>query len=84
MTPSRSRRAPSLMGNTDEYSLWDAACVLGSLSSADHRRFGAHLNSCRSCRESVNELSAMPALLAQLDRRDVAAIDEGGWNATTR
>jgi anti-sigma factor RsiW len=61
----------------DEYARWDAAYVLGSLSGADRHEFEAHLSSCPSCRESVAELSGMPALLAQLDRDDVAAIDDG-------
>src|SRR5262249_12714758 len=31
---------------------------------------------CRECREAVAELSGVPALLSQLDREDVAAINE--------
>jgi anti-sigma factor RsiW len=77
MTPSRSPRALSLVGVSDEYAMWDAAYLLGSLSSADRREFEAHLGSCPSCREFVSELSGMPALLAQLTRDDVAAIDDG-------
>lgn len=81
MTPSRSPRALSLVGVSDEYALWDAAYVLGSLSSADRREFEAHLSSCAPCRESVSELSGMPSLLAKMTRDDVAAIDEGGSGA---
>jgi hypothetical protein len=55
----------------------DAAYMLGSLSSADRREFETHLSSCASCRESVSELSGMPTLLAQLDRDDGAAINDG-------
>ncbi|MCV7260582.1 zf-HC2 domain-containing protein [Mycobacterium shimoidei] len=58
------------------YAMWDAAYVLGSLSSADRREFEAHMANCPACRESVGELSGMPALLSQLDRHEVAAIDE--------
>lgn len=60
-----------------EYAMWDAAYVLGSLSSADRREYEAHLADCPSCRGGVAELSGMPALLSRLDRDQVAAIDEG-------
>jgi|SRR5271166_344836 len=80
-TPFRSPGALSPVGGSDDYALWDAAYVLGSLSNNDRREFEAHLGTCRSCRESVSELSGMPALLAQLTRDDVAAIDEGGSGA---
>jgi len=65
------------VGDHDEYALWDAAYVLGSLSGVERREYEAHLNSCPSCREAVAELSGMPALLSQISRDDVAAIDEG-------
>jgi Putative zinc-finger len=76
MTPPRTPRALSLVGDSDDHALWDAAYVLGSLSGADRREFEAHLSRCPSCRESVSELSGMPALLARVDRNDVVAIDE--------
>src|SRR6478736_7543 len=72
-----SPRAPSLGGESDEYVAWDAAYVLGSLSDADRGEYEAHLRDCRSCRESVDELSGMPALLGQLSADEVAAIDDG-------
>jgi Putative zinc-finger len=64
-------------GDTHEYAMWDAAYVLGSLSSEDRRLYEEHLSTCSSCRAAVSELSGMPALLAQLDADEVAAIDEG-------
>lgn len=57
--------------------MWDAAYVLGALSPSDRSRYEAHLGTCSSCREAVSELSGMPALLAKLDRDEVAAIDDG-------
>ncbi|MEB3071504.1 carotenoid oxygenase family protein [[Mycobacterium] vasticus] len=56
-----------------EYALWDAAYVLGSLSESDHREFEAHLTGCLSCRDAVNELSGLPALLSLVDHDDAAA-----------
>ena len=71
-----STRAPSLVGQSDEYALWDAAYVLGSLSDVDRREYEVHLRGCQSCRQSVDELGGMPALLGQLSVDEVAAIDE--------
>jgi anti-sigma factor RsiW len=66
------------MGDNHRYATWDAAYVLGSLSDADRREFEEHLATCADCREAVDELSGMPALLSRLDRADVVAIDEPG------
>jgi anti-sigma factor RsiW len=63
-------------GDNNRYATWDAAYVLGSLSSADRREFEAHMVECPSCREAVAQLSGMPALLSRLDRNEVAAINE--------
>ena len=61
-------------GGTHEYAMWDAAYVLGSLSSVERRAYEAHLSTCPSCRKAVGELAGMPALLAQLDRDIVASM----------
>jgi anti-sigma factor RsiW len=63
-------------GDNHRYAMWDAAYVLGSLSSTDRREFEAHMAGCPSCREAVAQLSGMPALLSQLDRIEVSAINE--------
>src|SRR4051812_7794494 len=60
----------------DRYLTWDAAYVLGSLSSNERREYEAHLETCPRCRAAVAELSGMPALLAKLDLEDVRALDE--------
>jgi anti-sigma factor RsiW len=60
----------------DEYTMWDAAYVLGSLSSAERWEFEAHMTDCPLCGNAVGELSGMPALLSQLDRDEQAAIDD--------
>ncbi|SPM28791.1 anti-sigma factor family protein [Mycobacterium terramassiliense] len=60
----------------DEYAMWDAAYVLGSLSSAERREFEAHLGYCPLCRGGVGELNGIPALLSQLRRGELTAIDE--------
>jgi anti-sigma factor RsiW len=60
------------------YAMWDAAYVLGSLSASDRREFETHMATCPACREAVADLSGVPALLSQLDREEVAAMDEPG------
>jgi anti-sigma factor RsiW len=70
------------VGSSDDYALWDAAYVLGSLSDPDRREYEAHLHTCPSCREAVAELADMPALLGQLTLDQVASIDDGGSDVT--
>ena len=84
-TPQRGIGPPGdneVLGLTIEddhrHAMWDAAYVLGSLSAVDRREFEAHMATCPACREAVAELSGVPALLSQLDRAEVAAIDESG------
>lgn len=73
------RMPPPVTGAAgDRYATWDAAYVLGSLSAAERREFEDHMAGCRACREAVTDLSGVPALLSQLDRREVAAMDEPG------
>lgn len=62
----------------DRYAMWDAAYVLGSLSAAERREFETHMTRCPECRAAVADLSGVPALLSQLDRDEVAAIDRSG------
>jgi Putative zinc-finger len=60
----------------DRYATWDAAYVLGSLTSNERREYEAHLETCARCRAAVAEISGIPALLAMLDLEDVRALDE--------
>ncbi|OBG69985.1 hypothetical protein A5680_05925 [Mycobacterium sp. E2989] len=76
-TPLRGLGPPA-----DPYVMWDAAYVLGSLSAAERREFEAHLAHCPACREAVADLSGVPALLSQLGRDEVAAMNEAGLPAT--
>ena len=61
-------------GGSHEYEMWDAAYVLGSLSSVERREYEAHLSTCPSCRAAVGEIGGMRALLAQLDHDVVASM----------
>lgn len=62
----------------NEYTMWDAAFVLGSLSSGERREFEGHMADCMLCGSAISELSGMPALLSQLDRYELAVIEEAG------
>lgn len=64
-----------------EYSKWDAAYVLGSLSVADRREFETHLAQCPLCREAVHTLAEMPAVLSLLDREDFTPAVDGERSA---
>jgi anti-sigma factor RsiW len=77
--PTGDRDAPA--GDSHDYATWDAAYVLGSLSSADRREFEAHLSICPICTQSVSELSGIPALLLKVDGDTVAAMDADGHPA---
>jgi Putative zinc-finger len=74
-------RKQSSTAESHDYSMWDAAYVLGSLSSAERREFESHMGTCKSCRQAVAEISGMPALLSRLDADEVAEIDEHGQAA---
>ena len=74
MTPIAKR--DDHLREDDAYALWDAAYVLGSLSGSERREFEAHMATCPSCRAAVSELSGIPALLAQLNAKEVEALDE--------
>ncbi len=69
-------RGGGRLADADPFAMWDAAYVLGSLDAEERRQYEAHLSTCAECRESVAELTGMPALLALLDPDEVAALDE--------
>jgi hypothetical protein len=58
------------------YERWDAAYVLGALSSAERREFEEHLSGCPRCASAVAELAAMPGLLAALPSADAVTMLE--------
>ncbi|KGI67035.1 zf-HC2 domain-containing protein [Mycolicibacterium rufum] len=59
----------------DRYLTWDAAYVLGALSTDDRLEYEDHLTGCTRCRTAVAELGGMPGLLGLLDLDDVNALD---------
>jgi hypothetical protein len=75
MTAFPGNRAPA-PDHGDKYTQWDAAYVLGSLTESDRREFDAHLAQCPACREAVDELSGVPALLSLLDLHEISDDDD--------
>jgi len=52
------------VSSADEYYSWDAAYVLGALSTVDRQAFERHMAGCAECRRSVQSLAGLPGLLA--------------------
>lgn len=65
----------------DKYREWDAAYVLGSLSTDDRREYERHLTNCSACTSAVAELAGMPGFLMKIDANTAGALvsePEGG------
>ncbi|MHA6694381.1 anti-sigma factor family protein [Homoserinimonas sp. A520] len=58
------------MSEHDELRDWDAAYLLGSLSTDDRRRYERHLADCEECASSMAELAGMPGLLGKVPAAD--------------
>lgn len=60
--------------SVDKYREWDAAYVLGSLSTDERREFERHLTSCAACTSAVAELAGMPGFLMKIDANTAGAL----------
>jgi len=58
---------------TDQFTLYDAAYVLGALSPAERREFEDHLQSCAACARSVGELAGLPGLMSKVSEEQLTA-----------
>lgn len=58
----------------DPYRDWDAAYVIGALSSEERREYESHLAGCDGCSAAVADLAGIPGLLASVDAESVDAI----------
>lgn len=58
--------------STDEYTLFDAAYVLGALSPAERREFEDHLKGCDACTRAVGELAGLPGLMSKVSEEQLA------------
>jgi Putative zinc-finger len=58
----------------DRFRDWDAAYVLGALSTDDRRAFERHLVTCPECTASLAELAGLPGILSKLSSEDAVAV----------
>lgn len=58
----------------DRYREWDAAYVLGALSTDERREYERHLTTCDACQSAVAELAGMPGLLMKIDATTAEAL----------
>lgn len=58
----------------DRYREWDAAYVLGSLSTDERREYERHLTTCAACTNAVAELAGMPGFLMKIDASTASAL----------
>ncbi|XBB65396.1 zf-HC2 domain-containing protein [Nocardioides sp. WV_118_6] len=65
------------MTGPDPYTDWDAAYVLGALSSAERRAYEDHVDDCARCATAVAELGMLPGLLRLVPDEDGAALLAG-------
>ncbi|MBF6224754.1 zf-HC2 domain-containing protein [Nocardia abscessus] len=61
---------------TDDYTTWDAAYVLGSLTRDERLRYESHLAGCPDCRAAVAELAGLPGMLALVETDIATAMIE--------
>ena len=59
--------------STDEFALYDAAYVLGSLSPTERREFETHLLGCAACSSSVGVLAGLPGLMSKVSVEGLTA-----------
>jgi anti-sigma factor RsiW len=63
----------------DKYTEWDAAYVLGALSSEERWEYERHLAGCPACSRSLAELAGLPALLSKVPAEDVLPAESGAF-----
>ena len=61
---------------SDRFREWDAAYVLGALSTEDRHAFERHLPTCPACAGAVAELAGLPGILAALPAAEAVALTE--------
>lgn len=59
----------------DEFADWDAAYVLGALSTSERAAYERHLADCAECAEAVRGLAVIPGLLGKVPADEVPGGD---------
>jgi hypothetical protein len=73
-----------MTGARDPYLTWDAAYVLGALSTKERLEFERHLATCQECSAAVAELAGLPGLLAKVSESDIGAVPPPAPNLLPR
>ncbi|MFR9750425.1 anti-sigma factor family protein [Nocardia sp. 004] len=60
----------------DDYTTWDAAYVLGSLTRDERLEYEDHLTGCAECRAAVAEFAGLPGMLATVPAETALAMIE--------
>lgn len=55
----------------EEFADWDAAYVLGALSTTDRAAYERHLSECPECAEAVRGLAVIPGLLGKVSPEEI-------------
>jgi Putative zinc-finger len=61
---------------TDQFTMYDAAYVLGALAPSDRRGFEDHLKACPECARAVAELAGLPGLMSRVSVEQLTAEPE--------
>lgn len=64
------------MSKMDSFRDWDAAYVLGALSSDERRDYERHLETCTACTSAVTELAGIPGFLTKINTETALEIVE--------
>lgn len=60
----------------DQFRDWDAAYVLGMLSSDERHAYERHLTTCPTCSAAVAELAGLPGILSVLTSTEAVALEK--------
>ena len=60
----------------DRFAQLDAAYVLGALAPEERHEYEQHLRTCADCAQAVQEVAALPGLLAKVPQNEVAGTTE--------
>lgn len=63
-----------MIETVDPFREWDAAYVLGALSSDDRRAFERHIAGCPACTAAVADLAGIPGILTKIDADTAVAL----------
>lgn len=64
------------MNDLDQFRDWDAAYVLGALSSDERRMYEKHIEQCAACSTAVTKLAGIPGFLAKISPDQASEIVE--------